>query len=108
MSEIDAGDLLPNDRVQQSVLDGDVTQLTRGASNRYASEGDTFDIVIQLGDSAASIQMTVILRHYEERQLGFECQTLDLDSATHLRRLVELNLGDEAELHRELALLSET
>jgi len=44
MSEIDAGDLLPNDRVQQSVLNGDVTQLTRGASNRYASEGDTFEI----------------------------------------------------------------
>ncbi|MDQ2054355.1 ASCH domain-containing protein [Halobellus sp. H-GB7] len=44
MSEIDAGDLLPNDRVQQSVLNGDVTQLTRGASNRYASEGDTFEV----------------------------------------------------------------
>jgi len=44
MSEIDAGDLLPNDRVKQSVLDGDVTQLTRGASNRYADEGDTFDL----------------------------------------------------------------
>ncbi|RLM88586.1 ASCH domain-containing protein [Halobellus sp. Atlit-38R] len=44
MSEIDAGDLLPNDRVQQSVLNGDVTQLTRGASNRYANEGDTFEI----------------------------------------------------------------
>jgi len=44
MSEIDADDLLPNDRVQQSVRDGDVTQLTRGASNRYASEDDTFDI----------------------------------------------------------------
>jgi hypothetical protein len=44
MSEIDAGALLPNDRVKQSVLDGDVTQLTRGASNRYASEGDTFEL----------------------------------------------------------------
>ncbi|MFB6089471.1 MAG: ASCH domain-containing protein [Halobellus sp.] len=44
MSEIDAADLLPNDRVQQSVLDGDVTQLTRGASNRYADEGDTFEL----------------------------------------------------------------
>ena len=44
MSEIDADDLLPNERVQRSVLDGDVTQLTRGASNRYAAEGDTFEI----------------------------------------------------------------
>jgi len=44
MAEIDADRLLPNDRVQQSVLNGDVTQLTRGASNQYANEGDTFDI----------------------------------------------------------------
>ncbi|MFC6874174.1 ASCH domain-containing protein [Halobellus marinus] len=44
MAEIDADDILPNDRVQQSVRDGDITQLTRGAGNRYASEGDTFEI----------------------------------------------------------------
>jgi hypothetical protein len=44
MAAIDADDLLPNDRVQQSVLSGDVTQLTRGAGTRYAAEGDTFEI----------------------------------------------------------------
>ena len=44
VTEIDPGDLLPNERVQQAVLAGDVTQLTRGASNRYADEGDTFEI----------------------------------------------------------------
>jgi hypothetical protein len=44
MSEIDADTILPNDRVQQSVLEGEITQLTRGAGTRYASEGDTFEI----------------------------------------------------------------
>jgi hypothetical protein len=44
MADIDAGALLPNDRVKQAVLAGDITQLTRGASNRYAEEGDTFDL----------------------------------------------------------------
>ncbi len=44
MATIDADDILPNDRVQQSVRDGEITQLTRGAGNRYASEGDTFEI----------------------------------------------------------------
>ena len=38
----DPADLLPNDRVKQSALDGDVTQLHRG--NRYGKEGDTFEI----------------------------------------------------------------
>lgn len=44
MAEIDADALLPNDRVKQAVHTGDITQLTRGASNRYAEEGDTFVI----------------------------------------------------------------
>ncbi len=44
MAEIDADALLPNDRVKQAVLAGDITQLTRGASNRYAEAGDTFDL----------------------------------------------------------------
>jgi hypothetical protein len=44
MSEIDVDTLLPNARVKEAVLDGDITQLTRGASNRYAEEGDTFTL----------------------------------------------------------------
>ncbi len=42
MVEIDPDALLPNDRVKTAVLDGDVTQLSRGAANRYAESGDTF------------------------------------------------------------------
>jgi hypothetical protein len=44
MAEIDPDALLPNDRVKQAVLDGDVTQLSRGATNRYAEAGDTFEL----------------------------------------------------------------
>ncbi|XOZ33435.1 PilZ domain-containing protein [Halomonadaceae bacterium KBTZ08] len=70
-------------------------------------EGDGYTIAIWLSDNTTRITMDAILRHKETDQLGFECRSLDLDSATHLRRLVELNLGDEAELHRELARLSD-
>lgn len=42
MAEIDPETLLPNDRMQQQALDGDVTQIHRG--HRYADEGDTFAI----------------------------------------------------------------
>jgi len=38
--------------------------------------------------------------------LGLSCREIDLDSITHLRRLVALNLGDEALLDRELGLLA--
>ena len=44
MSNIDAESLLPNERVRQSVANGDVTQITRGAGNTYAEEGDSFTV----------------------------------------------------------------
>lgn len=49
--------------------------------------------------------MEISLAWARDGLLGFECQHIDLDSISHLRRLVELNLGDEELLERELALL---
>jgi hypothetical protein len=34
--------------------------------------------------------------------VGLRCDRLDVDSMSHLRRLVELNLGDPALLERDL------
>ncbi len=42
MSTNDPADLLPNDRVKQAAIAGDVTQLHRG--NRYGEEGETFEV----------------------------------------------------------------
>lgn len=53
------------------------------------------------------MQMEVLLTHSNNGQLGFVCQHIDLDSISHLRRLVELNLGDSSLLERELAALGE-
>jgi hypothetical protein len=41
--------------------------------------------------------------HSNGGNTGLRCDSIDLDSITHLRRLVELNLGDEMVLERELA-----
>ena len=51
------------------------------------------------------IHMRGVVAHIEADHVGVTCQHIDLDSAAHLRRLVELNLGDEAQLHRELQAL---
>jgi len=53
----------------------------------------------------AEIKMEVRLAHDDHGHLGFVCEHIDLDSIKHLRRLVELNLGDQDELQRELAAL---
>ncbi|WP_263140468.1 PilZ domain-containing protein [Pseudomonas sp. RIT-PI-AD] len=53
------------------------------------------------------VEMEVELTRTQDGQLGFICRHIDLDSISHLRRLVELNLGDEALLERELAALGD-
>lgn len=63
-----------------------------------------FAVAITLGEDAP-IAMEAELRHDNNGPLGFQCTHIDLDSISHLRRLVELNLGDEAELERELSAL---
>ncbi|WP_022961442.1 PilZ domain-containing protein [Halopseudomonas pelagia] len=60
-----------------------------------------FNAVIQLAEGS-QICMDVHLAHAEEGLLGFECEHIDLDSISHLKRLVALNMGDEALLEREL------
>jgi len=58
-------------------------------------------------DADTRLQMEVVLTRTREELLGFVCRHIDLDSISHLRRLVELNLGDESLLERELAALGE-
>ena len=65
-----------------------------------------FTVDIRL-DPEAHIKMQVQLTHEANGQLGFVCTNIDLDSIKHLRRLIELNLGDQEELERELGALLE-
>lgn len=53
----------------------------------------------------AEVKMDVQLAHDDHGQLGFVCLHIGLESIEHLRRLVELNLGDPEELERELGAL---
>ena len=52
------------------------------------------------------IRMETTVAHLEGNQIGFRCEHIDLASITHLRRIVELNTGDEELLARELHALS--
>ncbi|MDX5371786.1 MAG: PilZ domain-containing protein [Pseudomonadaceae bacterium] len=58
-------------------------------------------------DGETRLQMEVVLTRTRDDLLGFVCRHIDLESISHLRRLVELNLGDESLLERELAALGE-
>ena len=65
-----------------------------------------FDAIIHLAPDAR-VQMQVELRHEEPARLGFICLYIDVDSMTHLHRLVELNVADSTEMMRELRELIE-
>ncbi|UXV19010.1 PilZ domain-containing protein [Pseudomonas fluorescens] len=68
------------------------------------NRAELFDVDIRL-DPQAHIKMQVRLSHDDDGQLGFVCEHIDLESISHLRRLIELNLGDQEELERELGAL---
>ncbi|MGH1448241.1 MAG: PilZ domain-containing protein [Pseudomonadaceae bacterium] len=67
----------------------------------HVSEDAQFNAVIELAEGS-QIRMDVHLAHAEEGLLGFECDHIDLDSISHLKRLIALNTGDEKLLEREL------
>ena len=68
-------------------------------------QGETFHLDMRLdgAESDVKLAMDASVAHIEDDRIGFKCEHMDLDTATHLHRLVELNLGDEALLERDLA-----
>ncbi|MDH2433848.1 PilZ domain-containing protein [Pokkaliibacter sp. MBI-7] len=54
-----------------------------------------------------TIQMPVTIVHAEEGLLGCEVRAIDVESLAHLRRMLELNLGDTTLVERELVQLLE-
>ena len=60
------------------------------------------DLELVIEDGALIMRMETKVVHIEQDHLGLCCLHIDLDSMAHLRRLVELNLGDADLLNREL------
>lgn len=71
--------------------------------NWQADNKDNYQLSIKLDNSDIEIDMDVTLAHAENDHLGFHCEHIDIDSIAALRRLVELNLGNEEQLEREVS-----
>lgn len=70
-----------------------------------ARAGTRCTLVIRLDGEEAVIQLEGEVVHRAGTRIGMRCTSVDLESVAHLRRMVELNLGDEELLDRELAAL---
>jgi len=64
------------------------------------------ELSFDLGGDNSIVTMHIAVVHEEEEEVGLRCNAIDIDSVTLLRRLVELNLGDETQLNKELSQLS--
>ena len=67
-------------------------------------QGDRCHLHLPLAQDIA-IDMDATVAHVDGPRIGLHCDSIDLDSVTHLRRLVGLNSGDPDILDRELAAL---
>lgn len=67
-----------------------------------AGLGTPCALTIELTEGQDTICMKGAVAHVEAGRLGLRCDEIDLESMVRLRRLVELNLGDEDALNREL------
>jgi hypothetical protein len=57
---------------------------------------------VNLDQSGIIITMDMTVAHITNHHLGLKCEKIDAESIAHLRRLVELNLGDAELINREL------
>ena len=64
--------------------------------------GDRFVLSFKLEGADIDIVMKVHKAHERDNCIGFTCDSIDIDSASHLRRLIELNVGRADLLNREL------
>lgn len=96
------GELHLNCHVIDISLNGILITIPKGW---LGSLNDLYTIDLLLENGQLVIKMEAIVAHIAQDTIGFTCTHIDLDSITHLKRLVELNLGDEGLLHREFSAL---
>ncbi len=66
--------------------------------------GEPVQLELQLGENMQiHLHMDTTVAHIEDSLVGLHCRQMDLDTATHLHRLLELNLGNPELLKRELS-----
>jgi len=61
-----------------------------------------YGIELVLGEDV-SINMEAKISHVNDSHWGMQWDNIDIEGLSHLRRLLELNLSDSDEMHREIA-----
>ncbi len=79
--------------------------LVKPPSSWEGHQGERFHAEVIFPNSGSLIHADVSVAHNGDGRIGFQVNNIDVESVGHLRRLIELNLGDEDLLNRELEAL---
>lgn len=94
--------LLDNQAVRCTLVDLALQGALFSASNPLPVEiGEHYQLIIRLPASNLTLQFTAELIHQHGLFYGFIFRAEDSDTMGHLRRLLELNIGDSNETERE-------
>ena len=58
-------------------------------------QSEVANLKLHLSNTDIHISMEVEVRHIKADHLGLNCHQIDLESITHLKRLIELNVGND-------------
>ncbi len=101
-------------KVEHRVFDTSIIDLSlKGAlistpDSLGAGSGQEASLEFVLNDSDIHIEMKGIIAHCEPQSVGLTWTSIDIESMTHLRRLLSLNVGNSELLDRQLEHLSHT
>lgn len=96
----DLADHLQTTHLLDISLKGALVKTEQPIVKSFKGKSCRLTLVLSRGGERITMEGRVV--HQEGQIMGIECQHIDLDSMTCLRRLVELNTGDENLLEREL------
>ena len=69
---------------------------------------DRGELIVTLGDSDIILKINVTVMYHNNFELGVRFGEMELETVMHLRRLVELNIGDSEKVRDELFFLVHT
>jgi hypothetical protein len=88
---------------QAQLLDISLKGLLLAKMGPYQLQPTTPILVKIILSDQTSIAMSAHVVNQTLEQLHLACVTIDIDSISHLRRLIELNIGDASAAERELS-----
>lgn len=90
--------------VRDVSLKGAFVELANYEADPHLFSGQKYKLVIQL-QATTKIVMYMTCKHVVGKKLGLECNRIDPESISLLKRLVEMNIGRSDVLNRELNVL---